>query len=106
MAPPSEGTVERFWSLGETEPRPLERSGSGEELAVGIGAEGWCRETTWGVRGRNASREGSTSADMKRGRAEGSHPGRREASPRRKMRGFGQDNVQARGQRMHEKQIG
>jgi hypothetical protein len=31
--------VERFWSLGETEPRPLERSGAGEELAVGIGAD-------------------------------------------------------------------
>jgi len=30
--------------------------------------------------------KGSTSADMKRGRAEGRHPGRREASPRRKQR--------------------
>jgi hypothetical protein len=42
----------------------------------------WCRETTWGVRGRDAFREGSTSAVMKRGRAEGQHSGRREASPR------------------------
>jgi hypothetical protein len=47
---------------------------AGEELAVGAGTDHWCRETTAGVRGRDASREGSTSADMKRGRAKGQHP--------------------------------
>src|SRR5580658_2400651 len=41
---------------------------------------------TRGVRGRNAAREGSTSADMKRGRAEGPHPGRRKTSPCRDTR--------------------
>jgi len=39
MAPPSEGTVGRFWSLGETEPHPLQSGGLGEELAVGNGAD-------------------------------------------------------------------
>jgi len=106
MAPPSEGTVERFWSLGETEPRPLESSERGRSWRSEQEPNRRCRETTWGVRGGNAFREGSTSADMKRGRAEGSHPGRRETSPRRNTGGFEQDYAQARGQRMHEKQIG
>jgi len=50
-----------------------------------------CRETTGGVRGRYTSREGSSSADMKRGRAEGQHPGRRETPPSNQRSASSQD---------------
>jgi len=77
MAPLREGTVERFWSLGSTDSRAREQRAGRSWRSVKeptAGAEG----TTRGGRDGVTAREGSTSADMKRGRAEGQHPGRRE----------------------------
>jgi len=76
----------------------------GEELAVGTGADRRCQETTKGVRGWVAPREGSASAVMKRGRAKGqSSRASRDVAASREA-ASDQDTVRVRGQRMREKQ--
>jgi len=62
-------------------PRAFERSARGSSWRSEQEPTRRCRVATGDARGWDASREGSTSADMKRGRAEGQHPGRRETPP-------------------------
>jgi len=70
--------VGRFWPVGDRGLRAFERNARGPSWTSEMEPTIRCRAATGGVRGSNEAREGSPSADMKRGRAEGQHPGRRE----------------------------